>query len=106
MSISRRCRDPASIDHTHVHLFKTVATAAALVATSLGVGYALGQRSVLAAKATKSAPEPTTAEAIEESESESDEEDLADGDLSAVKPGYNEPCKLVGHRRVFRRLPG
>ena len=28
-------------------------------------------------------------------EEDSDEEDVADGDLSAVKPGSMEPCKLV-----------
>ena len=26
---------------------------------------------------------------------DSDEEDVADGDLSALKPGFMEPCKLV-----------
>ena len=36
-----------------------------------------------------------------EAGSDSEEEDLADGDLSAVKPGMLEPCKLVSRADVL-----
>ncbi|KAI0343918.1 PTH2-domain-containing protein [Trametopsis cervina] len=74
-------------------------TAAALVATSLGVGYAIGvnSRQASSPQATDNAQTTLTSQApVEESEeSDSEEEDVADGDLSAVKPGFMEPCKLV-----------
>ncbi|KAJ3526130.1 hypothetical protein NM688_g8298 [Phlebia brevispora] len=66
-------------------------TATALVATSLYVGYALGLRSA-AARQTE-LPNAKPAEAHPDTEDE--EEEVADGDLSAVKPGFMEPCKLV-----------
>ncbi|CAL1696487.1 unnamed protein product [Somion occarium] len=83
-------------------------TAFVLIATSLGIGYSLG---IASAKRNRPKPSETVERKIEEpsksekplkdaqdaeleSESESDE-DAADGDLSAVKPGFLEPCKLV-----------
>ncbi|CDO72444.1 hypothetical protein BN946_scf184977.g145 [Trametes cinnabarina] len=66
---------------------------------SLSAGYALGawsssEGTVLEAPNTNEVkPQPTKATDVDMSES--DEEDLADGDLSAVKPGFLEPCKMV-----------
>jgi len=72
-----------------------IVTAIALVATSLGVGYTLGVNS--ASNLKSSAPSPLPADSPPTSaEGDSDDEgDAADGDLSAVKPGFLEPCKLV-----------
>ncbi|PCH33427.1 peptidyl-tRNA hydrolase II [Wolfiporia cocos MD-104 SS10] len=73
-----------------------IATAVALVATSLSVGYALGARSAAAKSSSKpgSADVPAQKRADEDEESD-DEGDVADGDLSSVKPGFMEECKLV-----------
>ncbi|PSR71307.1 hypothetical protein PHLCEN_2v12821 [Hermanssonia centrifuga] len=79
-----------------------IITAAALIAASLGVGYAFGLKSA----PTPHPPKPEVSPKIppqqeipphtNDSESDSEEEDdVADGDLSAVKPGFLEPCKLV-----------
>ncbi|KAH9947656.1 peptidyl-tRNA hydrolase PTH2-domain-containing protein [Amylocystis lapponica] len=72
-------------------------TALALVATSLSVGYALGARSAVAVSPDKSTSPPVAgSQEPTESDADSDgEEEVADGDLSAVKPGFMEPCKLV-----------
>ncbi|GJE87793.1 peptidyl-tRNA hydrolase 2 [Phanerochaete sordida] len=78
-------------------------TGAALVATSLGLGYAWGVKAASGPKSpSKRRRESKPAEAAtppsaedEESDSEMEEEDLADGDLSSVKPGSREPCKMV-----------
>ncbi|KAI0690677.1 peptidyl-tRNA hydrolase PTH2-domain-containing protein [Cytidiella melzeri] len=75
-------------------------TAAGLVATSLAFGYALGLNSRPAPEAGKllaGGPSQTTQKPIEiaDNDSDSEEEDVADGDLSAVKAGSMEPCKLV-----------
>ncbi|KAL4243181.1 peptidyl-tRNA hydrolase [Abortiporus biennis] len=73
-----------------------IATLVALVVASLSVGYALGVQSKKSEvghekKLDKPLPEPPTPE-----EDESDEEEeAADGDLSSIKPGYLEQCKLV-----------
>lgn len=86
----------------------TVITGAALVATSLGLGYAWGVKTASGSKSsTKRREESKTAEVAtpkvlqdENSDSEMEEEDLADGDLSSVKPGFLEPCKMVRLPRV------
>ncbi|KAI9066638.1 peptidyl-tRNA hydrolase II [Trametes sanguinea] len=78
---------------------QSVVFAASLLA-SLSAGYALGAWSSSQGKG-KNAPavastdqvKPPAREAGEDSESE--DEEVADGDLSAVKPGFLEPCKLV-----------
>ncbi|KAF7794116.1 hypothetical protein EIP86_005246 [Pleurotus ostreatoroseus] len=68
-------------------------TAAALVVASLSVGYTLGKRSVsTAAKQPAVDVKPVIPEHDAE---DSDEEDVADGNLAAVKPGFMEQCKLV-----------
>ncbi|KZT06762.1 PTH2-domain-containing protein [Laetiporus sulphureus 93-53] len=76
-----------------------IATAVALV-TSFSVGYALGVKSA-AASSSKHKPgqnaSSADASAVQEAikEDSEDEGNAADGDLSAVKPGFMEPCKLV-----------
>ncbi|KIP11487.1 hypothetical protein PHLGIDRAFT_124884 [Phlebiopsis gigantea 11061_1 CR5-6] len=80
-----------------------IITAAALVASSLAIGYAIGVKSAtsLSPETSSQAKTPASEDASnvepqdEGSDSEVEEEDLADGDLSAVKPGYFEQCKLV-----------
>lgn len=70
-----------------------VATAVALSLTSLGIGYWLGVSGTgkhSAASPPADKPLPPAPEEVE-----SEEEDVADGDLSAVKASFMEPCKLV-----------
>ncbi|KAI0082246.1 peptidyl-tRNA hydrolase II [Panus rudis PR-1116 ss-1] len=82
-------------------------TGVILVATSLGIGYGLGVKSAASTATTSNTS--TTEKAVSQndikrtepsaeeagSDIDSDEEDVADGDLAAVKPGFLEPCKLV-----------
>ena len=70
---------------------------AASLLTSLSLGYALGVQSSRAnAKATSNKPKSKKPESPKDTQqSDSEEEDVADGDLSAVKPGFMEPCKMV-----------
>lgn len=84
--------------------FLTVITAAAISLTSLAIGYHLGSRTVGATSSSQTPVDSTSTKPSalreEESASESDEEDdddgtFADGDLSAIKAGFTEPCKLV-----------
>ncbi|CCM02190.1 uncharacterized protein FIBRA_04269 [Fibroporia radiculosa] len=74
-----------------------IITIVVLVATSLGVGYAIGAKSASnVASQNSPAPPPLVISAPPPAEDDSDhEEDVADGDLSSVKPGFLEPCKLV-----------
>ncbi|EKM60874.1 uncharacterized protein PHACADRAFT_247082, partial [Phanerochaete carnosa HHB-10118-sp] len=80
-----------------------ILTGAALVATSLGLGYAWGVKVASGSKSSSkrhagsNLGDPATPQTIqdEEIDSEMEEEDLADGDLSSVKPGLLEPCKMV-----------
>ncbi|KAI0768512.1 peptidyl-tRNA hydrolase PTH2-domain-containing protein [Trametes elegans] len=77
---------------------QSVVFAVSLLA-SLSAGYALGawkshEKSVPPTSTSAGTVEKKPAEEPQE-DSESEEEDLADGDLSAVKPGFLEPCKLV-----------
>ncbi|KAF9014953.1 peptidyl-tRNA hydrolase PTH2-domain-containing protein [Cyathus striatus] len=78
----------------HTERGLTVATALIISLASLGVGYYIGSQYV---RSPGLPVEPeTVAEVVEEEEDESDDEgDIADGDLSAVKAGFTEPCKLV-----------
>lgn len=93
------------------YLSVTVAVVLSLV--SLGAGYFLGARSAIPvtesidpcppkivkeAEVTKKDPEVT-----ESSDEEDDFGELADGDLSAISPGFNEPCKLVRSACIARR---
>jgi len=55
-----------------------------LSATSLGIGFYLGSHS----------PPPTTPPESHD-DGDSDDEEIPDGDLSAIKAGFLEPCKLV-----------
>ncbi|KAH9890925.1 peptidyl-tRNA hydrolase II [Cubamyces lactineus] len=81
---------------------QSVVFAASLVA-SLSAGYVLGAWVNHGRKiGNESAPVPPPVSDVakptkkdDEEESESEEEDLADGDLSAIKPGFLEPCKMV-----------
>lgn len=80
-----------------VGLTCTLVVFAASLLASLSVGYALGAWSSDSKKkgiAQASAPNSEPAKDSQEG-SDSEEEDAADGDLSAVKPGFLEPCKLV-----------
>jgi len=67
----------------------------ALVAASLSIGYRLGTQSI-------NSPPPLTPDSesdVEVQEAEEDSEDegeeIADGDLSTIKAGFMEQCKLV-----------
>ncbi|KAI0724325.1 peptidyl-tRNA hydrolase PTH2-domain-containing protein [Cerioporus squamosus] len=69
---------------------------AASLLASLSAGYALGAWSSHAKPVEPKAPPAKPDPSIEaHEESDSDEEEVADGDLSAVKPGLFEPCKLA-----------
>lgn len=66
------------------------------------MGYALGLRSAATrgTSVTGNIIPPNTTSSDQagqpaEYDSESEEEDAADGDLAAVKPGFMEQCKLV-----------
>ncbi|KAL1952192.1 hypothetical protein VTO73DRAFT_1341 [Trametes versicolor] len=75
---------------------QSVVFAVSLLA-SLSAGYALGaltgKGNTASTADASAAPKPT--EDAQSEESDSEEEDVADGDLSAVKPGFLEPCKMV-----------
>jgi PTH2 family peptidyl-tRNA hydrolase len=66
--------------------------------SSLGAGYVLGARSSLPCppevveRPAVLVEEPAPTDIDEE---EDDFEQLADGDLTAISAGFNEPCKLV-----------
>lgn len=76
---------------------------------SLSAGYALGaltgQGNTASTADVSAAPKPTQDaqpnrdaqpnQDAQSEESDSEDEDVADGDLSAVKPGFLEPCKMV-----------
>ncbi|KAI1797666.1 peptidyl-tRNA hydrolase II [Ganoderma leucocontextum] len=69
------------------------------LATSLSAGFALGAWSTYrernaAGPSLPSATKPNQSKDAQE-DSEGEEEEQADGDLSAVRPGFLEPCKLV-----------
>jgi len=61
----------------------TVLTPAAIAGASLVIGYFLGT-------ATQ---RPTVA--LEEDDGDDSVEEVSDGDLSAIIPGFMEPCKMV-----------
>lgn len=89
---------PSSLWVVLIVLHVSVVTAVALVATSLGVGYAIGVNSAKSASAKSGSKPDTAAPALNDppvEEDSEDEGDVADGDLSAIKPGFTEPCKLV-----------
>ncbi|KZT74840.1 PTH2-domain-containing protein [Daedalea quercina L-15889] len=71
-----------------------IARAVALIAASLGIGYALGVNTATKSSAT-SLPADKPLPPAPAEENSDDEGDVADGDLSAVKPSFLEPCKLV-----------
>ncbi|KAF5355968.1 hypothetical protein D9756_004242 [Leucocoprinus leucothites] len=82
----------------NIPLSAQVGTLAAASAASLFVGYYLGKLyGTTAGKGKeKASEEPKEAPAVtEEPDSEEEEESLADGDLSAIKAGFLEPCKMV-----------
>lgn len=95
------CTPPARRARTRL-TWLPVVFAVSLLA-SLSAGYALGaltSKGNTASTANASAaPKPNQdAQPIQDAQSEesdSEEEDVADGDLSAVKPGFLEPCKMV-----------
>lgn len=83
----------------------TVFTAAAVVLSSLGVGYALGVRSGQryrhqskarrVAKRTNADAKPPGEEIDYEIDSDEEEEVKTDLKLDQIRPKFNEPCKLV-----------
>ncbi|KAG0702699.1 hypothetical protein DFH29DRAFT_486479 [Suillus ampliporus] len=75
---------------------------AVVAGTALGLGYYLGSRLNTQNIAPPTAPIPPESESKDkelpkEPEVDSEEEDdaLGDGDLSVVKAGFMQPCKLV-----------
>jgi len=62
----------------------TVLTPAIIVATSLAIGYFLGSSTRLPTVVTP-----------EEGGGDDSVEEVSDGDLCAVTPGFMEPCKMV-----------
>ncbi|GBE78132.1 peptidyl-tRNA hydrolase PTH2-domain-containing protein [Sparassis latifolia] len=82
---------------------RTVLTTIAFIATWLSIGYAIGAKTASSAPLKKSGgqlpapptPAPKNTEDVEDEADSEGEEEVADGDLSAVKPGFLEPCKLV-----------
>ena len=63
------------------------------------MGYAIGSRAAETTASTvpASTSKPAKPQEKQDADSDSEEEDLADGDLSAVQPGFMEPCKMVLH---------
>jgi len=74
---------PVTEIHTEGVLY-TVLAPAVICGVSLAIGYFLG-----------SSTPPLTAAAPEEDGDDSVEE-ISDGDLSVIIPGFTEPCKMVG----------
>lgn len=78
-----------------------VATGLLVVLTSLYVGFQVGSRPSATEKDNEDiqVDEPATAPPVVELQEELLQEDtaeyIADGDLSSVKAGWSEPCKLV-----------
>ncbi|KAI8995338.1 peptidyl-tRNA hydrolase PTH2-domain-containing protein [Trametes punicea] len=66
---------------------------------SLSAGYALGAwtsgHGNKVASGSRPASEEVQSAKQAQEESDREDEDLADGDLSSVKPGFLEPCKMV-----------
>jgi PTH2 family peptidyl-tRNA hydrolase len=77
----------------------------ALSTASLLVGYHLGK--FYGVTATKGKEKVDDGEArnsvkdVKEDDDDEDEGDIADGDLSAIQPGFLEPCKMVGSSTVL-----
>lgn len=70
----------------------------ALSAASLLAGYHLGKFYVpVAGKGKEKSPGGEPRDVVGEAEEgeKSDEEDIIDGDLSAIQAGFMEPCKMV-----------
>lgn len=66
--------------------------------TSLSAGFALGAWSTYRERNTAGPSPPSATKSNQQKDAQDDsgdEEELADGDLSAVKPGFLEPCKMV-----------
>lgn len=75
-----------------------VATGLLVVLTSLYVGFQVGSRPSAAEKDNEDiqVDEPATVVELQEELLQEDiAEDIADRDLSSVKAGWSEPCKLV-----------
>lgn len=89
-SSSKTWSAPLFLQH---NFYNTVLLCGALIAAFLSIGYHLGVQS------TQHPSSPPSDRGIEvqetESDSEGEDEELADGDLSAIKPGFMEQCKLV-----------
>ena len=69
------------------------------------MGFALGARSAQTTKGPRPSTSPTAPAKSKDAQEDSDseEEDVADGDLSAVKPGLMEPCKMVSSLLMMDR---
>lgn len=66
----------------------------ALAVASLSLGYYLGERSTISRfQLPSKSVEVQKEEEIDEEDDE--DESMADGDLSTIKAGFIEPCKLV-----------
>jgi peptidyl-tRNA hydrolase, PTH2 family len=65
--------------------------AAVISVASAAAGYVYG----VSRGQRKPHDQPTKTEELDEDGSGSDEDSVADGDLSAVQPGFMKPCKLV-----------
>jgi PTH2 family peptidyl-tRNA hydrolase len=71
-----------------------------LSAASLLVGYYIGKfHSISTTKGKEKVqddkPHNSVKDVEHQDEDEEDEGDIADGDLSAIQPGFLEPCKMV-----------
>jgi len=67
--------------HTEDILF-TVLTPAVICGASLAIGYFLGS---------------STRRLVPEEDGDDSAQEISDGDLSAITPGFAEHCKMVGH---------
>ena len=88
------------VTNIHTRRLYLVLTTAALVASSLAIGYAVGYNTSPQAKPQDSQPpqvsvDPQPRQPAVYDEDGDSEEEVADGDLSAVRAGVLEPCKLV-----------
>jgi hypothetical protein len=80
---------PTVLPFSLLRIFDIVALLTAV--TSFGLGFYLGTRSV---DLQESSDLPAK-DALRDDDSEEEKDEMCDGDLSAVKAGYMEPCKLV-----------
>lgn len=93
---------PSRCIYSNGRTARIVATGVAVAACTFAFGYQAGLRSLSKPSISESKDIVPETLAHEEEGSDSEDEQAADGDLSSVKAGWVEPCKLVSALSVKR----